>query len=166
MRLATSRATIDARSELDESRGLAVNSGNVVAEVLRAYVNAGDSEDYAALRRYLAEDVVTHSPGGIVTEGVDAHVRSWVAGHEGLAMLRHEIKSVISAGVVAAARIFVTGVHNGRFLDLEPTGARVGVDQALFVRVEAGLIAEIWEVVDTGSALRQMGVLGDQPLAP
>ena len=47
--------------------------------------------------------------------------------------------------------------HNGPFLGVEATGARVDVDQALFVRVEAGRIAEMWEVVDTGSGLRQIG---------
>ncbi len=143
-----------------------MNDDNAAAAVLQAYIDAGDNEDFTALRRYLAENVVTHSPGGIVAEGIDAHIRSWLAAHEGLAMLRHEIKDVISAGAVAAARLRVTGVHSGRFLGLEPTGAHLAVDEALFVRVEATVIAEIWEVVDTGLALRQMGVLGEQPLAP
>ena len=67
---------------------------------------------------------------------------------------------------MAAARIRVSGVHNGRFLGVEPTGVRVDVDQALFIRVESHRIAEMWEVVDTGSGLRQIGVIGGQALSP
>jgi predicted ester cyclase len=55
-------------------------------------------------------------------------------------------------------------VHTGTFLGVPPTGATVEVDQALFARIENGRIDELWEIVDTGSGLRQLGVLGDQAL--
>jgi ketosteroid isomerase-like protein len=61
----------------------------------------------------------------------------------------------------------VAGTHDGAFLGIDPTGRPVTVDQALFVRVIDGRIAELWEVTDTGQALRQLGrVPDDQPLSP
>ena len=63
-----------------------------------------------------------------------------------------------------AARISVTKVHTGRFLEIPPTRATIQVDQALFARIEDGRVDELWEIVDTGSGLRQLGVLRDQAL--
>jgi predicted ester cyclase len=60
--------------------------------------------------------------------------------------------------------VLVTGVHTGTFLGIPPTGRRIEVDQALFARVERGRIGELWEIVDTGSGLRQLGVLGNQAI--
>lgn len=70
------------------------------------------------------------------------------------------------SGESVAARIVVTGTHVGPFLGVPPTGAMLRVDQALFVRFQQRRIAEMWEVVDTGSGLQQLGVLGDVPLSP
>jgi predicted ester cyclase len=134
--------------------------------LLRRYLEAGDAQDYPTFERVLAPAVRTHSPGGVETVGTDAQVAAWMAAHEGLDGLRHDVRDVVGEGEVAAARVRVSGVHNGPFLGVAPTGARVDVDQALFVRVESDRIAEIWEVVDTGAGLRQIGVLGDQVLSP
>lgn len=134
--------------------------------LLRHYIDAGDGAEYARFDRILHPDVVTHSPGDVTTRGVDSQIAAWTAAHQGLDGLLHEIRAVVGSGDVAAARIRVTGDHRGRFLGVEPTGVRVEVDQALFIRVESSRIVEMWEVVDTGSGLRQLGLLGDQDLVP
>ena len=69
---------------------------------------------------------------------------------------------IVDGSGVVAGRVLVTGVHPGTGRGLPPTGRRTEVDQALFARVERGRIGELWEIVDTGSGLRQLGVLGDQ----
>ncbi len=136
-------------------------------EVLRQYLVAGDSRDFTKLEGLLATGLITHSPGDVKTVGLDSQIAAWTAAHQGLDDLRHEILGVVREGeTAAAARVRVSGTHNGPFLGIEPTGAQIEVDQALFVRVAGGRIAEIWEVVDTGSGLRQLGVLGDQTLSP
>ncbi|WP_336922330.1 ester cyclase [Aquipuribacter sp. SD81] len=134
--------------------------------LLRTYLAAGDARDWGALDDVLADDVVTRSPGGSVLHGRAAAVEAWRAGHAGLSRLRHDVLTVVAAGDHVAARVLVTGHHTGRFLGVEPTGARVAVDQAVFARIALGRVAEVWEVVDTGSGLQQLGVLGARPLAP
>lgn len=143
---------------------LTSNEGVSADELLRRYVHAGDARDYSALKQLLVANVLTHSPGGVETVGIDGQVAAWRAAHKGLDELRHRIREVVARGSTAAARIRVSGIHNGPFLGVEATGARVDVDQALFVRVEAGRIAEMWEVVGMGSGLRQIGVIEDQIL--
>lgn len=136
------------------------------ASLLRQYLIAGDRADYASLRRLLHADVATHSPGDLTIHGIDGQVAAWDLAHRGLEALDHDVQTVLACRDAAAARVRVRGTHSGRFLGVEPTGGRIEVDQALFVRVEASLIVEMWEVVDTGSGLRQLGVLGSQSLSP
>ena len=134
--------------------------------LLRTYVAAGDSADLGRMEICLAERIVTHSPGGTEIVGIEAQRDAWAAAHEGLGDLKHEIQTLLVDGEHAVARIVVTGIHMGVFLGIPATGVTIRVDQALFVRAESGRITEMWEVVDTGTGLRQLGVLGDQPLSP
>lgn len=136
-------------------------------KLLRDYLTAGDHADYARMHRLLAADVVCRSPGDVVLRGVDALINSWAVAHEGLANLDHRVLAVVGgSGSAVAARLRASGTHLGPFLGVPPTGSRVEVDQALFVRTTAFRIAEMWEIVDTGHGLRQLGVLAQQPLAP
>ena len=96
----------------------------------------------------------------------DATIATWRAARAGLSDLRHEALDAVVTGDAAAVRVEVSGRHTGDFLGVAPTGAPIRVDQALFVRVEDGRIVEMWEVVDTGSGMQQLGVLGEQQLSP
>jgi predicted ester cyclase len=119
------------------------------------------------MRVLLDDRIVTRSRGGTERVGFEALRRSWAAAHKGLGDLRHDVQDVLVTGASAVARTVVTGVHSGPFLGVAGTGAVLRVEQALFVRVTSGRIAEIWEVVDTGAGLRQLGVLsGDRDQSP
>ena len=140
--------------------------------LLRSYLAAGDAFDRLALHRVLDPNVVTHSPGGEVVRGRDGLIAAWTAAHAGLAGLRHDVVDVVADDHRAVARVRVSGTHTGPFLGVPPTARRVEVDQTVWACVapEAdgsgdGRIVELWEVVDTGAGLRQLGVL-DHPLAP
>ena len=134
------------------------------ASLLVAYLEAGDSEAYEALGDVLTPDIVTHTAGGSTLIGVDAQASTWRTAHQGLSQLRHHVVDVVDGSGVVAGRVLVTGVHTGTFLGIPPTGRRIEVDQALVARVERGRIGELSEIVDTGSGLRQLGVLGDQAI--
>lgn len=132
--------------------------------LLIAYLDAGDTEQYDALRESLTPGIVTHAAGGSTLTGLEAQEASWRTAHQGLSKLRHQVIELVPGSNLVAARVVVNGVHTGTFLGVPPTGATVEVDQALFARIENGRIDELWEIVDTGSGLRQLGVLGDQAL--
>lgn len=135
-------------------------------ELLHEYLDAGDQGDYRGMARLLSADVVIHAPGQGLLRGVDAQIASWRAAHEGLDELQHRVLAVVGGVAAAAARVRVAGIHSGRFLGVAPTGVRITVDQALFVAIGSQRITEMWEIVDTGSGLQQLGVVDAQPLAP
>lgn len=134
------------------------------AAPLLIYLNAGDTEQYDALREVLTPGVITHAAGGSTLTGLEAQEASWRTAHLGLSQLRHQVIDLVVGSNLVVARVSVTGVHTGRFLGIPPTGATIQVDQALFARMEDGRIDELWEIVDTGSGLRQLGVLRGQAL--
>lgn len=74
----------------------------------------------------------------------------------------HEIQEIVTTGTTIAARVIVTGTHQGEFVGLHGTGRRFEIDQATFVHVRDGKAAEIWEVADTASLLRQLGALPNE----
>ena len=135
-------------------------------DVLRRYLAAGDAAAFDVFPQVLHDDVVVHSPGGSTHLGIAAQVAAWQAAHAGLNDLVHVVEQLVASGDVAAARVRVDGTHEGPFLGVGPTGRRLQVGQALFAQVVDGRIRELWEIVDTGDGLRQLGVLTGQSLGP
>lgn len=135
------------------------------AEVLRNYLAAGDGAELDEFDRWLHSDVVVHSPGGSVTRGVRAQRDAWTAAHAGLDGLSHEIEELIVSDNMVAARVVASGTHHGTFLGIPPTGKHVRVDQALFASIREDQITELWEIVDTGSGMKQLGLLAGLDLA-
>lgn len=130
--------------------------------VLCGYLEAGDAQDFDELGRWLHPEVTVHSAGGTVSHGVDAQRKIWASAHAGLHDLSHDLLETVTSGNLVAARVVASGVHHGTFLGIAPTGRTVRVDQALFARLENGQIIELWEIVDTGAGLRQLGLLEGQ----
>jgi predicted ester cyclase len=141
-----------------------MSASNDPAGVLRNYLAAGDHNELDEFERWLHPDVVVHSAGGMVSRGVSAQRATWTAAHSGLDGLRHLIEELVVAGNTVAARVVASGTHHGTFLGIPPTGNQVRVDQALFAHVRDGQITELWEIVDTGSGMQQLGLLVDQAL--
>ncbi len=52
-----------------------------------------------------------------------------------------------------------TGTHRGNFHGIAPTGKKIDVSAISIHRMQAGKIAETWEVWDTLGFLQQLGVV-------
>jgi predicted ester cyclase len=125
--------------------------------LLHGWFAAGDRGDTEAFERYLHADVVVHAPMGLSTEGIEAEKAVWRAALAAIPDLKHEIKELVMDGSTIAARVEVSGTLQGEFAGISGTGQRFTIDQATFARIRDGKAAEIWEVADTGSLLRQVG---------
>jgi steroid delta-isomerase-like uncharacterized protein len=128
------------------------------ASLLVRWVEAGDAGDLDAFDELLHPDVVVHAPLGLSTRGIESEKQAWRKAHAAFGELRHEVVDVVSSGDLLAARVQVTGRHDGEFLGVPATGRRFAIPQALFLRLEDGKAAEIWEIIDTALFLEQIGV--------
>ncbi len=127
--------------------------------LLERWFAAGDAGDLDAFDDLLHADVVVHAPMGLSSEGPEAEKAVWRDALRAMPDIRHDIQEVISVGDSIAARSVVTGTLKGDFAGVTANGKRFRVDQGLFARVREGKIAEAWEIVDTASLLRQLGVI-------
>jgi predicted ester cyclase len=72
---------------------------------------------------------------------------------------REEIVESVAEGDTVAGRLECSGTHRGEFLGEPPTGKRMEVEEAFFLRVEDGKIVEFWALEDGLGRMRQLGLL-------
>lgn len=127
--------------------------------LLHRWTAAGDAGNVDAFDDYLHPDVVVHAPLGLSTTGVEAEKEAWRYALRAFTGLRHEIEEVVETASTLAARVVVSGTHTGEFLGIPATDRSFRIDQALFAHIRDGKAAEVWEIVDSGGFLEQLGVL-------
>lgn len=127
------------------------------ATVRRRYelINAGDIDAFGDL---LADDLVEHEelPGGAPTkQGVKDFFRMQVAAFPDLVMTPQD---VIGGGDKVVARVRFTGIHEGEFMGIPPTGRSVDVQLIDIIRCgDDGLVHEHWGVFDAMAMMQQLG---------
>lgn len=140
---------------------------------LRAMTDAINARDLDALDDLLAEDMVRHSQA---TPGVEVGSRE-----DFKAFLRVdfatvpdseiECPNVIAEGDLVATWCTYEGTQEGPMGPFPPSGKRLSLDMATFLRFEDGKIAEMWTIWDNLTGLTQLGHVpapeamfeGDQP---
>jgi predicted ester cyclase len=124
-----------------------------LVQQLFAVGDAGELDWFGAL---LDENVVVHAPFGLSTEGLEAERESWRQAKAAMPDLRHEFQTVICDGSYESGRCVVTGTLRGEYGGFQAEAAPFRVDQAVFARIRAGKIVELWEIVDTASLVDQL----------
>ena len=70
---------------------------------------------------------------------------------------RWEIRNLLLDGDYIAGNFAITGTHRGRFQGIEATGRRITISDFTFYRLEDGKFAEVWDLADMDSLMRQIG---------
>jgi steroid delta-isomerase-like uncharacterized protein len=135
------------------------------ATVRRFYdlINAGDIDGFGAL---LAEDFVEHeeTPGLAPTkEGVMDFFRMNRAAFPDMRM---DAQDVFASGDKVAARVRLTGTHEGPFMGMPATGKQVDIQLIDIMRMsDDGLCLEHWGVLDALAMMQQLGAVPEGPPA-
>ncbi|OBT44129.1 hypothetical protein VE00_04860 [Pseudogymnoascus sp. WSF 3629] len=67
-----------------------------------------------------------------------------------------EIRNLTIEGDYLALHLRVTGTHRGTFQGIEPTGCRVTASQFTLYHLVDGKFADVWDLVDTDSVIKQI----------
>lgn len=127
--------------------------------LLREWLAAGDRGELDNFAEYLHPDVIVHAPLGLSTKGIEAEKAVWADARSAMPDICHDVQETIGLASRAAARVIVTGTLRGAFAGISAEGKSFSIDQVVFAHFRDGLIVEAWEIADTGSLLRQLGVL-------
>ena len=68
-----------------------------------------------------------------------------------------EMRNLVADRDYLALHFAVTGTHRGTFQGIEATGRRVTASEFTLYRVEDGKFAEVWDLVDLDTVMKQIG---------
>ena len=126
-------------------------------------ISAGDIAGFGEL---VADDFVEHdeTPGLPPTkEGTLEFFRILLTAFPDTRM---DVEDLIASEDKTVARVKVTATHQGDFMGVPPTGARVEIQLIDIMRFDdAGLVCEHWGVTDMLSLMQQLGVVPAGPPA-
>jgi steroid delta-isomerase-like uncharacterized protein len=129
-------------------------------DVVRSIYAAINRHDAAAQAALFAPGMVRHDLTAMIAnaEGGQAVGNFLQMLRGAMPDLHMELEDAFSDGHGrVAARVTLTGTHEGEFLGAAPTGAQVSFAAITLYRIENGQAAEAWSLVDWSGALRQMG---------
>lgn len=72
--------------------------------------------------------------------------------------LKMTIEDMVAEGNTVASRFIIRGTHHGHFMGVAPTGKKVEISEAVFIRFKNGKEVEAWPYTDTLSIYQQLGV--------
>ena len=124
--------------------------------LLCAWLAAGDRGDVDEFGRYLHPHVVVHAPLGLSTTGIEAEKAVWADAKRAIPDISHAVQETMASESSAMARVVVSGTLREPFAGISAIGKSFAIDQAVVAHFGDGLIVEVWEIVDTGSLLRQL----------
>ncbi|MGE5273125.1 MAG: ester cyclase [Verrucomicrobiota bacterium] len=125
----------------------------------RLYDEVINGRDLDLIDELLSDDFVEHEdfPGIPPTrEGVKQTFAMFYAAFPDI---HFQVEDLLAEGDLVAARVTVTGTHQGEFMGIPATGRSVEVAAMDFVSFREGKATAHWGISDMVSLLRQLGVM-------
>jgi predicted ester cyclase len=138
------------RTEKESSVGKAENT-----EIARRFMETYAVGDPAGFVACLADDWLMHEADGETSTAADLAEITRL--HKvGFPDKNIEYVREVAQGDLVAQYVIFTTTHNGRYLDLEPTGKPIRLEEMIFHRLENDRIAESWRLTHGGSFYEQI----------
>lgn len=114
-----------------------------------------------------APDVLFHAPPTTAdATGTPALKQVWPMLLRAFPDLKVTVNDLIEEGDKVVSRNTVTGIHQGEYMGLAPTGRSITYNEIFICRFVNGRIAEIWGVVDVFSQMKQLGLIPPNQVGP
>ncbi len=115
-----------------------------------------NQQEFGNVQQLLADEFPLHVEGDTrITNAADfaTIVGMW---HAAFPDFRFDIHSITADDHMAAVRATLHGTHQGPWGDLPATGRSIAVEHAFFLRIEDGLVTEVWEILDRSALQTQL----------
>ncbi|MFW2383172.1 MAG: ester cyclase [Acidimicrobiales bacterium] len=105
-------------------------------------------QDFSNAQRLLAPQFPLHIGGATRLTNANEFATTVGTWHAAFPNFRFDIHSITADDDMAAVRATLHGTHEGPWGDMQPTGRSIAVEHAFFLRIENGLVTEVWEILD------------------
>ena len=134
------------------------NNKKTIRLLIEEVFNKGN---LTVLEEIVQRDYIYRSPSESMN-GID-DLKAFVAAiRSAFPNLNLKIDDQLAEENKVCTRVTMTGSHQGDFLGLPATGKRVELQGVIISRLEDGLIAEEWELLDQLTLLQQLGVVQNE----
>ncbi len=126
--------------------------------IMQQYVDAVSGHNIDRVRQLLHPKYSYTSSDGRKQEGIQAGINIATMYMNAFPDLRLEIKNIYTSGDVVVAEFVCRGTHQGKLMDIKPTGRKIVLPICDIVEVREGKIFAEREYFDAASMLQQLGV--------
>ncbi len=134
--------------------GIEENKAVIIQEVADAW-NKGE---YSEVIRMISPEYTYHSPTGRDFKGHDGFRQIFSIWRTACPDLHAEIKEIIGEGNTVVVHISWTGTFTGKFLDFEPTGNKIRMEEVWIHHFKDGKDVEGTPYANLKSLASQMGI--------
>jgi predicted ester cyclase len=124
----------------------------------RLYTDVFNQHQPALVEHLAVADYVEHAPLPGQREGRAGLLDRTTMITDGLSP-QFTIDDVVAEGDRVAVRWTNSGIHSGEFLGIPPTGRTYQIAGIDIYRIQAGLLAEHWHVIEEMALMQQLGLL-------
>ena len=128
------------------------------AVMRRVFEEVLSKGNLAIIPDIIAPNYVFHSPFGMEIKGPEGFKKNVAVYRKAFPDLRAEIKDIIAEGDKVAVRYVMTGTFKGEMMGTAPTGKRLEITGAVFIRFERGKEVEASSHLDMLAWNRQLGI--------
>jgi predicted SnoaL-like aldol condensation-catalyzing enzyme len=128
-------------------------------EIVETFVNdVFVNHDLSRLDSYMKDDYIQHNPD--VAQGKQGFVEFFEQTFRALPDFRYTLMKIVADSDLVMIYCTTSGTHTGgEWLGKQPTGNKLGFNVVDIFRIQDDMIAEHWDVADTFSLFRQLGII-------
>ena len=116
-----------------------------------------NQHDFSVLAEHMKEGYIQHNP--LVQQGRDGFQGFFQDAFRAVPDWKYELKNIISGGDFVWVYGTYSGTQTGEWLGIPATGKSFAFDAVDIFRLEDGLLAEHWDVMDVYGLFQQLGVV-------
>ena len=116
------------------------------------------NHDLSKLDSYMRDDYIQHNPH--VSPRKDGFKQFFMIVFKAIPDYKHTILKIVAEGNIVMVYHTTSGTHTGgELLGKVATGNKLNYDVVDIFRIQDGMIAEHWDVVNTFALYRQLGII-------
>jgi predicted SnoaL-like aldol condensation-catalyzing enzyme len=116
------------------------------------------NHDLSLLDNYMRDDYIQHNPD--VPQGKKGFIEFFKNTFKAIPDFRYTLDKIVADGDLVMIYCRTTGTHTGgEWLGKQASGNKLDFNVVDIFRIQDGKIAEHWDVADTFSLFRQLGII-------